>query len=296
MVSTSTMRKAWADYRCLRESGQPTVRISLYGSYVGIAPVMTAPAWSAMEAALQANGYGNVTRMGIERRCPKGIGGRTCFPDGTNCSLHNYSIAIDWDWFAAGNPYFRKKYGDGWDFDDCKFTRAQAEAVERIKLLNGRQVWRWLGWAIGDTMHFELQVGPEELATIGIDPATVPDGYQPPPDTGDDWMYWGKKGDGMGDNPPDSGVAYWQKVINKLRVDPIAVDGKYGDDTMAAVSVLVPSSDGMQIDADEAAEIMILLGLLGPDADDPPWSIDELDHRYAPLKHGGDHEATTTIK
>lgn len=158
-VSTTTMRRWWSSYRCLSSSQRKP--IELFGRNAG---VVAAPAYDgmlALEAALVATGYRDVKSVWIPRECPTGISGKTCQADGTSCSLHNYGIAVDIDPFGYGNPHFFKKFGDGWDFDDCKLTEDQVLAVEDIENKWGEQYFRWLGWPIGDTMHFELQVPPD---------------------------------------------------------------------------------------------------------------------------------------
>jgi hypothetical protein len=170
MVGTSTMRSWWSGYRCLPGTSLEKP-ITLFGKNAGTCAVGAYNGFKAWEQALVVTGYTGVKSVWIPRNCPTGIGGKTCQTDGTNCSLHNYGIAVDLDPFGYGNDHFYKKFGDGWDFDDCRLTRPQVEAVERIKNTAGEQFFRWLGWAIGDTMHFELQVPPSR---VEVNWSTVP--------------------------------------------------------------------------------------------------------------------------
>lgn len=165
MATTRQVRYWWRAYRC--EPGEVT---NLLGFSVRLR-AQAHEAGRALEQVLSAKGY-DPDIIGSHRWCPTGIGGKTCQSDGTNCSLHNYSLALDFDPFGAGNPHFQKSYGNGWNFSDCKFTRDQVEAVEAIRTNSGKQVYRWLGWAIGDTMHFEITCSPADLAT-GINWNTV---------------------------------------------------------------------------------------------------------------------------
>jgi hypothetical protein len=130
-----------------------------------------------MEQALIDHGYTGVKSVWVPRECPTGIGGNPCLPSGTNCSLHNYGIAVDIDPFGYGNPHFQRRYGDGWDFSDIKLTQDQVEAVETIENTFGERMFRWLGWTIGDTMHFEAQVSPDrcqvDWTTITGDPMAL---------------------------------------------------------------------------------------------------------------------------
>lgn len=182
-----------------------------------------------MEQALLAAGYGQPTVVGVPRSCSQGgIGGKPCQPSGFNCSLHNYRVAIDIDWFDHGNPHFRTRFGNGWDFDDCKITKAQVEAVEGIRNTSGEQMWRWLGWAIGDTMHFDVQVPPSRTK---VDWSTVPEGR--PPTGGINMLC--KKGD-TGDI-----VTTWQeRILLSLpsALPKFGADGDFGDETVAGTKQL----------------------------------------------------------
>lgn len=165
MATTHQVRTWWADHRC-----DPGDTISLLGFTVRLR-AEAHDAGRALEQVLKAEGY-KPEVVGSHRWCPTGISGRDCQPSGSSCSLHNYSLALDFDPFGLGNPHHFARYGSGWNFSDTKFTRAQVEAVEAIRTNNGKQVWKWLGWAIGDTMHFEITCSPADLAT-GINWKTV---------------------------------------------------------------------------------------------------------------------------
>lgn len=173
MVSTSTMRSWWRDYRCLnqRPSSMRT-DLTMFGRNAGYTAQPAYEAMKAAEATLRATGYSNVKSVWVPRNCPTGIAGKTCQANGTSCSLHNYGVAFDIDPFGYGNPHFQRRFNDRWNFSDCKITRTQVEAVEGIRNIQGEQMFRWLGWAIGDTMHFELQVPPSRTK---VDYSTVPD-------------------------------------------------------------------------------------------------------------------------
>ena len=100
-------------------------------------------------------------------------------------STHAYGTAIDLDYgggvdepFIDRNPYIRRRIQLE-DFGvECQILEHQVRAVEQIKNLDGRKMWRWLGWSIGDTMHFQLDVSPNQTQ---VDWSTVP-GYVLPPD------------------------------------------------------------------------------------------------------------------
>ncbi len=234
MTTTKQMRSWWSAYRCDHPDDRA---ITMFGRSAGQVAGPMYEAFKAQESALVATGYRNVNSIWIPRNCPTGIGGKTCQSDGTNCSLHNYKVADDIDPFGHGNPYFRKKFGDGWDFDNCKFTRLQVEAVENIMNTAGDPLFRWLGWLIGDTMHYEGQRPPTQCT---VDWKTVAGGG-----TGN--------GDGMfavrGDKGPT--VEYWQRRLVRLGEDltfpggpPHGIDGSYGGKTSTGVKNQVPGIDG----------------------------------------------------
>ena len=180
MVTTKTMRRRWSAYRCLNHQPSKQARLTVLGRNAGYCADTAHEPFLALDQTLTAFDYGPASSAWVPRNCPSGIGGKTCQTDGTSCSLHNYGIAVDIDAYGFGNPYFRDSNGRGipfaagrWTFADIKLTRRQVEAVEAIRNEWGEQVFRWLGWLIGDTMHFELQVPPERTS---IDWDTVPEG------------------------------------------------------------------------------------------------------------------------
>ena len=174
------MRELWAPYRCIAKSSEPTTQLVLWEKKRGFTPTVCLDGWAALESTLLATGYPVPKRAEVGRPCSKGIDKtKPCAPSGDNCSLHNYGIAVDID--PPLNRHFESPFAEKkWDFSKTKVTRPQVEAVENIKTVKGVRVFRWLGWALGDTMHFEFNLGPKDLR-FGIDPATVevPSGAQP---------------------------------------------------------------------------------------------------------------------
>lgn len=175
----------WVAYRCLNGKADSLRKpLTLFGRNAGYCAAPMYDAFKAQEMALTAKGYTDVKSIWVPRNCPTGIGGQSCEADGTNCSLHNYGVADDIDPFGHGNPHFYvgwgkmpKDWNRPWNFSDIKLTRAQVEAVEAIRNVQGEQMFRWLGWINGDTMHFEGQVPPSRcevdwftVAGYSIDP------------------------------------------------------------------------------------------------------------------------------
>ncbi len=231
MVRTATVRNWWSGYRCLNSQPSKQATITLLGRNAGYCATPAYTPFKAVEQTLWAHGY-QAERAWIPRNCPGGIGGKPCQADGTNCSLHNYGIAVDVDPFGLGNDYFRTTAGRGipyaagrWSFGDIKFTRTQIEAVEAIRNTGNEQMFRWLGWAIGDTMHLEIQIPPSRAA---IDWDTVPEGEVE-----------------MALKPGDTGnaVRYYQAALEGWNPDAPEPDGVYGPVTVSWVKRYQKAAD-----------------------------------------------------
>ena len=239
MAFTSQVRRWWDPYRCLTNvpHNSDRVNVVVWGRNAGITPTSVGPAWQAQQAAMDATGYGTPSSFWIPRNCPGGISGRPCQPSGKDCSLHNYCLASDTDPYALGNHYIRARVSredfDAWWFPSvCKFTLAQVDAIEAIRTNSGTQVFRWLGWSIGDFMHFQINCSQEDMET-GIDWSTLPDGTVPPPPPPD-------MEEEMTLQNGDEGraVKFYQEALlgwgPTNGVDPLPVDGadgQYGDET-----------------------------------------------------------------
>ena len=245
-LSTTQTRREWAEYRC------NTLDLSLI-EVLGRAPVKTiaklGEAWSAFEQAMYANGYGDASIVSsyVCRR----ISGLSTY------SLHSYRLANDID----PPQNWRQGSGAAMDWSKCKLTRAQSDAVERIRTISGAQVFR-NGWVFSnpDPMHFQIACTQGAIGT-GIDWDTVDGDGTVPPEVGGDDMFC-KYGDGFGSGNYSANTAYWQLILLGLDVD-IDVDGKYGNDTASAVASLLPSSDGQQVGPVEASELHLMVGELG---------------------------------
>jgi peptidoglycan hydrolase-like protein with peptidoglycan-binding domain len=176
--STSEQRRNWAAYECRRDK---MTSIRFGPDQILVAPP-TVDAWQALANVLLANGYDIRTPDTDSYNCReiKGGGGR---------SLHSYGIALDVNWDT--NPYkttrdhrtvvFSNKATQRERAEDVRLGRADTDMtpaliadVLAIRTGNGKRVFEWGGnWtSIKDTMHFEIDVTPEDLAT-GIDQSTV---------------------------------------------------------------------------------------------------------------------------
>ena len=176
MVSNSqAMRKAWSDYRCIlkHEDGR---RATILGLFAGVCPPEMLEPFEALSQALTMAGYRDALRVEIPRPCKRGIiQSEPCHSDGTNCSLHNYGVAVDVD--PDLNPKLPDgEPGAGWTFSDSpgmtapfvkriKLSKVQVDAVLAIRTIAGKPLFLWLGdTGINDTMHFEVRVPPDATA------------------------------------------------------------------------------------------------------------------------------------
>ena len=95
-------------------------------------------------------------------------------------SKHAYGIAIDLDYGGDTdgdgdptidkNPHVHRQifpgdpgFGVEWQIDE--FTVNMLEAIKNVR---GEPMVKWLGWAIGDTMHLEPKVGPNNGVGWGV--------------------------------------------------------------------------------------------------------------------------------
>lgn len=163
---TSTIRGWWAEYRCSSRTDRTMNNpdFTMWGKGVGGVPVPAEPAFRALQMALDHTGYVPLS-VWVERLCAQGgIAGKPCQANGTNCSLHNYRLAVDID--PKQNP---QSSGDPFA---GRFKLHHVQAVERIRNVWGEQVWTWGGrWSLPDRMHFQINVPPArtaiEWSTVG---------------------------------------------------------------------------------------------------------------------------------
>ena len=173
MAFTSSVRSWWDYRRCSIGQPRPT---GFFGRHTVWQQPELADAITALEAGHIESGYvpDSDGYIGSVRSCPHGIAGARCQPSGSGCSLHNYVIAYDIEYNY--NRHIKAKtyaedFGAWWFPAVCKYTLAQVRAIEGIKNIEGEQMWRWLGWAIGDFMHWQINVPPSRTT---VDWNTVP--------------------------------------------------------------------------------------------------------------------------
>jgi hypothetical protein len=173
--ATSTLQAAWAPDLC---SAGSMVNQRVLSHTTPVNP-RTVEAYAALDRVLRATGY--AARWTSAYSC-RVIAGTDQY------SLHAYGLAVDVD--PTENPHqsptswpvrfssASTREGRAADVAagraDTIFTPAQVGAVESIRTVDGRQVWAWGGrWrTLLDTMHFQINLTPEELAR-GLDPSTT---------------------------------------------------------------------------------------------------------------------------
>jgi len=217
VTSTRVMRQLWADKRC--DYGTWT---NMFGRTPIYAQETT---WiRALEQAHYGAGYIPTPGgfIGSKRNCPRGIGGKPCQSSGSDCSLHNYGLA--WDVEYNYNPHFKRRLTEQalWELYDEGKTKYNPDIVAIILLVKttkGNQAFHWLGYSIGDTMHWQWNTGPDDRE---IDWTTVPN-------TNEEGM--------LRNGSSGINVAKWQNYLNRWDSEhantfqPLVEDGEFGDKT-----------------------------------------------------------------
>jgi hypothetical protein len=182
ILSTARLRRAWHTYECAEPR---MVRLRLFGKWNTPVNPETVNAWRALEHALGDAGYQPHRAWVFNCR---NIGGQK------TRSLHAYGLAIDID-HSQPTCNVNRATPDGRAVRfstaatkeercrdvragtaDTTFTPQQVAAVEAIRTVDGHQVFAWGGrWrTTKDTMHFQINVEPAELARGLRQPAGAP--------------------------------------------------------------------------------------------------------------------------
>lgn len=156
---------------------------TLLGRYPVKVQEILSDALRAMETVLVASGYENPCDYigSYLKRIIRGYVPETW-------STHSYGIAVDLDYggdnpdspdheLVDNNPHLHDpiERGDPRFGVEFQLLEHQVDKIEAIKNLDGEQIWRWLGWPIGDTMHFQANVAPRATT---VDWSTVYTGEQ----------------------------------------------------------------------------------------------------------------------
>ena len=154
--------------------GRDRMRVRFFDRYPTTAPPAV-PAVMALERALLDSGYEPREGSPIGSYAARYVGGGALqydadgklllrSPDtGRPVSLHAVPIALDVEYDR--NPYLSEPVPRGFGTDDrFALTEANVAAAEAIVNVHGERIWRWLGYGLGDTMHFQLDVPPDRCA------------------------------------------------------------------------------------------------------------------------------------
>jgi len=249
-ASSATLRSLWTKWMCMK--GGDWKKLTFYGKGIGSVPTPAHDAFVALEAALKSTGFSPTTRSGTYN-CRK-IKGSSSY------SLHSYGVAIDVDWsknpHTAGDPY------------SGTIKKPQVGAVLAIKNTKGKPVFTWGGnWRTPDRMHFQLDVGPSDVAVdwstvpggkAGASQSTsaAPTGAATPTQLDEEEQVLTKGAEGMA-------VTQFQKALlawDSKSLPKYGADGDYGTETVVAVKAFQKAA-GLQ----ETGNIDgVTAALLGP--------------------------------
>ena len=170
---TEMVRLGWAGYLGFEKG---LVKCHLLGRYPVRVQSELVEGVAAIHAALVGNGYENPTDF-IGSYMYRKIGGTDIW------SEHAYGTALDIDYGGDTdgdgdptidkNPHIRRRIvpGDPGFGVEWQFTESDIAAIENIRNTHGEQMWSWLGWDIGDTMHVSTSVRPDravvDWTTVG---------------------------------------------------------------------------------------------------------------------------------
>lgn len=173
---TRVKRLGWSPYLGKTDT---LVSLRMLGRYPVKVQDFWVPAVEAMEQELIDTGYENPCDWigSYMNRLIAGTNKRSWHAYGGPVDLdYGGDVDGDGDPTIDKNPYVRRRIvrGDPGFGVEWQLLEHQVDAIEAIRTVNGKRVWRWLGWPIGDTMHFEPDCSPQDIAT-GIQEPTMPD-------------------------------------------------------------------------------------------------------------------------
>jgi hypothetical protein len=171
------------------------VRLTLLGRRpVKVQPPLT-EAVRAMDVVLAATGYENPCDW-IGSWNYRAIAGTDGLASG-----HAYGVCIDLDYggdnpespdhpLVDNNPHMHRRIvpGDPGFGTEWQILEHQVRALEAIRNTAGQPMWSWrIGWVLGDSMHWQPGVGPEDCE---VDWTTVYTGEEPPMANGETYNDW----------------------------------------------------------------------------------------------------------
>lgn len=164
--SSRAMALGWTDYLCREDTLVP---LRILGRYPVRVQGETVDIWAAFEHALRLNGYEDPTDFIGSYMCRTVAGSEYA-------SNHAYGLSVDLDYGGDTdgdgdptidkNPHLHRPIlpGDPAFGVEIQILEAQVRAVEAIKNTRGEQVLAWLGWVNGDSMHWDVNVRPDQCA------------------------------------------------------------------------------------------------------------------------------------
>jgi peptidoglycan hydrolase-like protein with peptidoglycan-binding domain len=286
MASTAEMRAAWGPEGRAGPQLEKVVFTSSGDGAVASVDARCADAFRALDAVLAAHGYPT-------RKADTGGYVLRKIRGGDGWSLHSYGICVDVNW--QSNPYVKRAAPWGGGFGAAAgippgtvtdLTPEIVRDVLAIRTRGGAGVFRWGGQygTYGDAMHWEVVVGPSELAT-GIDGAA--------PKVAEPWTAPTKQPTGQpslrAGGGPKGAVEELQRLLVAAGFDTKGVDGVFGKGTDAAVRAFQASR---QLDVDGVvgtrtwAALMLQLPAVG-DHEQRPFRGADGDRASAPVPDPG---------
>lgn len=182
-MNTNELRDAWHLYRCTY--GTATAMFGRSPVYA-----QNTEHVRALEQAHYNAGYVPTAGgfIGSKRVCPKGIAGRICEDNGDGCSTHNYGIG--WDVEYNLNPNLKRRITelelqDLYDAGVTKYSPSIVDGIFAVENTAGEQLFTWLGYTLGDLMHWQLNIPPERQT---VDWSTVGQAQAPNIDECEAWQ------------------------------------------------------------------------------------------------------------
>lgn len=265
MSNTTAMRTAWASDRCTHMPG--ATFIFWNGTRININR-RAAQAFQALDNVFRKYGFS-------PPQVDTGCYNCRVITGGNLPSLHSFGIAVDVDWL--NNPYQTPaQYAKGLK---TNMKPAMIGEIKGILTVDGLPVWGWGGDYTGnkDTMHFELHVGPEQLArgvrntiTPIVTPAApVPDSQDPIKEKFEMIAAFIINRDGHAeylsvDHTDNSPVDFWQDPDGSMKSAPLNHVKIAGEDKILKGIEAIES----YYDKETHTNIIMAVGYLGS-----PWIL-----------------------
>lgn len=175
-LTTTEMRKAWKSY----EAAPSKMEHTSFGGVSCLVAPESKETWQALDAVLTAHGY-QVRAGDTGTYADRDIAGTS------SKSLHAYGVALDLNWdtnpvnykpkspvrFSAKATQAERAQDVRNGVADTDMTRQMIDDILAIRTNAGIRPLEWGNWKTKiDTMHFEIDASPADLAA-GINWATV---------------------------------------------------------------------------------------------------------------------------